>query len=781
MFSQFFFWLLLLLYLTPLLITGIILLRKTTLIDRYEVLIPAGCVLGIAIFTFFINLFSFFTKSNHAIYLAYVLLLFIGIFMFKLKVKAVKISFPSKRSLLFCLTSILAWLLLIFWKGNNALIGSDTNLYYSIAHTYLKGNFPPMTPWQPDLPLSYHLGSLQLLAAFYLFTNISFEFLHIFFSCFFIFLSSQLIVWIRKRHTTVISFIFGNLFAGIILVSSGFLKVIFPYFPLKFPEISNFHQLFLWIRNLPTVNQSIEVYGAPINLDVLIYFIFHAFGLALVLSLISVIYYTIKKRQLLSWVILLLGLPALSIINESIFVISAPALIFANLLNEIRYKSSFQNVKYIILALVFSAALVIFQGGVITNSIFPPKGMEKTILVFPDKSEIRQDFISYHHYQQVSKVIPQRQEWLPFSWFHIGTDILIFIAVISFIFVRFSAQQKVLLCTLLVMGISSLFAYNFIVPKYLVANGNRFLSFAFITLSLFILFVFQKLFDNFSRKLWLKYIVLTFLTLFIFIPTILPPGLLLTKTRFGENKLIPKTEQASSAIDWMKDNLTFNSRVVVLDAATPHPSGQARAMVQAGVFAPIFTSDFRAYTIEASPPYLDIAYYLSPRALKQLGINYLLMDSHFFETLPRRRKQQLDDQKYFTPLFTKVYPDLSWEKVFQIYTEYTESGGELLGTISELTENIPGGKIYIDNEENFNPSFLRRAIIFSLRNKDLYFLPQSGVYLNVEANINSNPPLKDGNYDYLVLGKNTDPKNKCKCSTKLIWKGLSDEVYVWGK
>lgn len=777
-FQSLLFWLLLLLFLVPILITGIIIFRKTTSIERFEILIPAGSIFGISIFTFLINIFSFITPGKPAVKLAYLCLILAGAFIYKINSKNSSLNFPSKKALLFYIISNLAWASFIFWKGGKALIGSDTNLYYSVAHSIIRGNFPPQTPWQSDLPLSYHLGASELLGAFHFLTNLSFEFLHIFFACLFIFLSSQIIIWIWKRHESFLSFVGGNLIAGAVFISFGFFKLAIPVFPVQTPQISNLHQLFLWIRNLPTVNQSIEVYGAPVNLDVLIYFIFHAFGLALVLSLISVIFFTIKKRQLLSWIILILGLLALSVINEAIFVISVPALIFANLLNEIRNKRLLKDMKYIIFGLVFFAALVIFQGGIITNSIFPPKEIEKTILIFPDKSEIRQDFTSYHYHQQVSKMIPQRQEWLPFAWFHIGTDILILIAVISFIFVRFLAQQRILLSTLLIMGISSLLAYNFIVPKYLVANGNRFLSFAFITLSLFILFVFQKLFNDFSRKIWLKYIVLTFLTFFIFIPTILPPTLLLTKTRFGENKLIPETEQASSAIDWMRDNLTFSSRVVVLDAATPHPSGQARAMVQAGVFAPVFVSDFRAYTIEASPQYLDIAYFLSPKALKELKIDTLLIDSNYYEKIDSSAKDYLKNEKFFKIIYEKENSDKTWEKILKIKQEYYNLEKDE-GTLGQLATIPPTGKIYIDNEENFNPSYLRRAIIFSLRNRDLYFLPQSGVYLNVEVDIPFNYPQGNRDYKYLVLSKRTDPATVCNCKVKLIWAGLKDEVYLW--
>lgn len=771
-------WLPPLLYLIPVLIAGIIILRKTTSIDRFEILIPTGSIFGISIFTFLINIFSFITLGKLAVYLAYLFLILIGIFIYKVETKKSSLSFPSRKVLLFYLISILAWATFIFWKGNKALIGSDTNLYYSVAHTFIKGNFPPQTPWQPDLPLSYHLGALQLLGSFHSFTNLSFEFLHIFFSCLFIFLSSQIVIWIWKRHESVGSFIWGNLIAAVVFISFGFLKLSIPIFPIKLPGVSNLHQLFMWIRNLPTVNQTIEVYGAPINLDALIYFIFHAFGLALILCLLTIVFYSTNSKRLFSWIILFMGLVTLSIINESMFVIAAPALIFVNILNEIRDKTFLQNIKYIAFLTFFSVLMIIFHGGMINNTLFPPKNLEKTVLIFPEKADIKQDFTAYHHYQQISKTISQKEEWLPLSWFHFGADILIMIAIISLIFIKFSNQQKILLYALLIMSVFSLLAYNFIVPKYLVANGNRFLSFTFITLSLFILFALQSFFDNFSRKFWLKYLVITLLALFILMPTILPPLLLLTKTRFGENKLIPKTEQMTDAIRWIKSNLPFSSRIIVLDAATPHPSGQARVMVQAGVFAPIFPSEFRAYTIEASPEYLDIAYFLSPKALRELKIDTLLIDSNYYEKIDNLAKDYLKDQRFFEEIYKSENTNEAWEKVFKIKQEYYTLD-ESEGTISQLV-NIPlSGKIYIDNEENFDPSYLRRALIFSLRGKNLYFMPQSGVYLNVEVDIPFDQPEADIKYDYLLLGKRTNPELICYCQAEIIWKGLNDEVYLW--
>ncbi len=771
-----FFWSVLLVYLIPILLTGIIIMRRVLWLDRLELLIPAGSILGITMFVFIINITSFFIKGFLGINLSYIFLLLLLLFLYFKKSQVPRLILPSSKLAILYLLSIIFWGFLIFWKGNFALIGSDTNLYYAVAHTFIRGNAPSFTPWQPDLPLVYHLGAFQLLGAFYSFTNLSFEFLHIFFSCLFIFCSSQIIIWLWKKNDSITSFIWGNLAAAIVLISFGFLKFVIPI-SAKFPEVSNLHQFFLWIRNLPLVDHSIEAYGAPVNLDILIYFIFHSFGLALVLCLIVLIIYSKQSQVFYKWIIFAIGLSTLSLINESVFVLSSPALIIGGILKELQSKNFLGKSKLIFAVLVTTSIFILIQGGTITNLILGPNTLEKSVLIFPSNSDKGEALISYHHNQTVSKQLPLKDEWLPFQWFHIGNDILILICLVFLIFVKFSKEQKNILIILFVMGISSILAYFNIVPKYLAANGNRFLAFAFISFSLFVIYSSQNLFENLGKKL--GYFMLIILVMFVLAPSILPPLVMLSKTRFGENKLMPKKERTTTGVEWIKNNLSYNSRVAVLDVRAPHPSGMARVMVQAGVFAPVFSEKIRVYTIEASPEYFDLAYYLNPSALTQLKTSFLLIDSSFFESLPNLRKTQLENERYFRKIFDNSNVNNDWEKIYEVSDKYLKEGGEIKGSFKEFTEVLPQGRIYIENEENFNPPYIRRAIIFSARDKDIYYLPQSGVYLNVETYINQKLPRDDGNYDYLVLGRGKNAQNICKCQTKLIWIGLKDEVYLW--
>lgn len=775
------FWILLLTFLIPLLFSGIVFVRKTQTIDRLELLLPVGSIIGLSFFVFFLNLISFFIKGIEGVIISYSFIVILGMYLF-FKSDLPKISYPKDKEVYWYVVSLLSWGVFLIWKSSNALVGSDTDLYFSIAHTFIKGNFPPLTPWQPDLSLSYHIGSSLLIGSFYAFTQLSFNFLHIFFSFIFTFCIAQTIIWLWQQKVTISSFIFGNIASLVFLISFGFFKIALPTFPLNIPDISNLQQLFFWIRNLPTVNDSIEVYGAPVNLDGLLYFIHHGFGLALTLSLIAISFSPSAKKPILQWIMIFIGISSLALINESLFSVTAPAFILGTILIGTKENIFIKKVSLIFLMFLLTIISLFFQGGLISNTIFNSQNLEKSILVFPKKEQIKENFQDYHHYQQISKALPLKESWLPFTWFHIGIELELALLLILITFIKYSIEQKRLATALFVIGLSSLIAYNFIVPKFLIANGNRFLAFAFLFLSLGIIFSIQNLFTSTKKNKYLLRILMFLLLFFVVLPTIIPPLFLLSKNRFSENKLLPKQDQKSEAITWVEKNIPFDKRVMVLDIRTPHPSGQTRAMVQAGVFAPIFTGAVRAYTIEASPEYIDIAYYLSPNALKALKVDTLVIDSHFYESLISTRKQQILDNKYFESIFEKEYPDKTWEKVFKIKPEYLKSENELPGTFSELTNSVPlDGSIYIDSEKNFNPSFIRRPLIFSLRNYNLYFLAESGVYLNVEANINMHPPKQDNNYNFLILAKQTNPKDICDCEVKLLWKGLKDEVYIWQK
>lgn len=779
-------WLKLFIILLPLFLVGFFLIRASSVVKRAELVIPASIVLGPTFFIFLLNAISYFIKGPPAILSAYFITVVIGLIL-STKFRRNDLDFPKGKSLVFWIISLGVWGGLLFWKGTYALIGGDSSIYYSIASSFTRGNYPPVTPWQPDTPLSYHLGTFELLGSINFLTNLSFDFLHRFLAAVFIVCSVQIVLWIWKRHSDIFSFVLTNLVVASAFVSFGFLKFIVPHFPFKLPSISSFNEFILWARDLPTVYESIETYGVPATLDGLIYAIFHAHAMAIFFSLLTIISAPRKDRPFITWVFLLLILVALALVNESVFVAVFPGIvvgIFFILLKDIKnYSTHIAFIKKLIpffLLVLLSIAIVLIQGGVISTNMAGAKGIEKSVVIFPKKTDISSDFFSYHINSMSSRPHSFKESWLPFDWYHVGVDILLLLSLLFFLKLKFSDNERIILLTLIATGAFALITYNIIVPKYVTANSNRILAISYQLFALVIGMVLisksKKILS--SSNLILK-LILFFIIIWVYFPTIVPPVTRLSKTRFGPNNMVPGFQQVDESIKWIRENTSLYERVIVLDARTPHPSGDVKALVN-GILTPLFIGGFRTYNIDPGPEYIDIAYTLSPKALKDLKISTLLMDQDFFSKMSEIRKKQLEDNTLFKKLFEYIKPDRSWEKVYKVNDLYLQKGGELPGTISELIAKIPpNSRIYIDVDENFHPNFLRRPLIFSLRNNELFFVAGSGVYQHVEVPMSQHDPKKGILYNYLLLGKVSDPQQICSCDAKLLWKGLNDEVYLW--
>jgi len=61
-------------------------------------------------------------------------------------------------------------------------------------------------------------------------------------------------------------------------------------------------------------------------------------------------------------------------------------------------------------------------------------------------------------------------------------------------------------------------------------------------------------------------------------------------------------------------------------------------------------------------------------------------------------------------------------------------------------------------------------------------------YTHQEIKICGRQPLRDTDYDYLILSYANNPKNVCDCKTDLVWKGFDDFIsegkkapfiYIW--
>lgn len=766
----FFLWIKIISLTIPIIFTGIFLVRRFSTLNRLELIFPAGVGIGFSLFIFILNFFFHFFKGEGGILLAYsVILILFFILIFKFRNKLFEPI--NKKFFLLWILSIIVWGSFLIWKLDHPLIGGDTRVYYPIASSFIKGNYPPVTPWQPDVPLSYHLGTFELLGALQFLSNFSYDFLHLYLAFLFIFSAIQIVIWITGRHTEITSFLLANLAAIVGFICFGFFKVALPRIPVHIPIVHTLNEFIIWMRSFPKAEGSMETYGVVTSVDSLLYVIFHATGLIVFLSLLVFVLF-MNKRNFLGWLIFLMALSSLALIDESIFTATFPAFFLA-LFFQIK------KVKIVLIFLVISIFIAL-QGGVISNSLLPPKGADRSVVLFPRIDDISGDFVGHQINSIRSKLFVTDEKLGSFVWFNVGADLSLALALILILQVKVDSRNKLLFAIFFMGALFALVTYLIVIPKYIISNSNRILGLTFWFSGILIAWSLIPIMDAIKqKKSFIKFSFYTTIIL-ISIPTVLPPLTSLSLTRFGEDRLIPKEVNLSPTEMWMKNNLKFEDRTLILDGHTPHPSGIIASMTNTGISSPVFAGGFRTYTVEPGPEFTDVAYSLSPEALKKLKISYLVINQEFFERLPDIRKDQLKDSEYFSIVFNNSLKD-GWVKIYKVSPPFLDVG-EISGTLSELDRIAPmDGNYFIDNEKNFTLDYLRRPVIFTLRKRNLHFEAGSGVYQHVETPINFSGLDKNNNYNYFVLSKKITPKDICNCSYKVMWSGLNNEVYLYKK
>jgi len=761
-------------FLIPIFWVGFVIARRATSIKRAEVLMGVALPVGVAIYIFILNLLSFVIKGNPGIFISYFVFILIGLVISR-KIKADKIDFPKKTVLFLFILSVAIWGIFLFWKVGHTILGGDTSLYYSIAKTFARGNFPIVSPWQPDLPVKYHYGASIFLGASESFTGYSFEFLHRFIVFLLLLSVSQILIWAWRRHESLLSLLIYQLVPIVALISVGTFMFVGPHFPLKLPELGSIRDLVLWGRELPSIHLSFETYGAPVNLSIIIYFLFYTVSLSVFYSLMVFLIFPRFKNKVFRWLIVGVILSSLALINESLFL---PALIVSTLLLLWKEKTI---LKLFITGLFFGF-IVLFQGGIITDSLIRKDNLNASVLFFPKKEDLPYEFVGYHRAQQASKPFDIEEKWLPFVWYHPGFGWLYVFSLSGFLYLLIKKEKEklLILTAFLISAVTSIIAYNVIVPKYLAANGNRLMLFSYQIFGVLVTLLLIWIFESVQKKKVVA-IIFSLFAVWLLIPSLGPPILQLSEARLAQNRLLSVNEDLPETLKWIENNVSIEKRVVDITTNAPFSGRPEEVLVKAGAFIPTFASKYRAYTLEASPEYLDLVFTLNPDVVKELRVSYVIIDSNYFQTLPEVRKNDIQNAVFFEKVFETSSPYAQWERIYRIKDEYLKEGSILSGTFKELLGFIPQDTaLYIEDWRSENPwATLRKAVIFAFKDWNPYATPGSGVYLNVEAFVSIREPAKAQKFDYLVLSKDTNPNSICECKLERIWQGIGDNVKVW--
>lgn len=783
----------------PLWFVGFILTRVLSSEKRVEVILPTSLFGGITIFIFTLNIVSYVVHPPLGIYISYALFILFGLLVvFRNRTNIKAIDIPDIKICILLLLSLIIWAVFLFNVIGHFSLSGDPSLYEIIGRTFARGNFPILQSWQPEITLSYHYGPSLFLGFIFLFTHASFDFIQRFTSFIIVLLLSQFLIWILKRHITWQSFTIYQLFPLMSLVALANYMIVIPILPLHLPaHVSDF---FTWISQLPTINQAIVTYGgAIVSLGPLVYWYHELIGWMCFIWIVWLSFTYNKQQRFFSWVIIAISIASLSLINE-IFLL--PAFFISGVCILVKeYLSmraiSIRSILFLSAIFIICSVLIIFEGGIITQTIIAKKSEYPSTYFFPNKNKffvLNSDkrvvrLSDFETEQQSSFLFPLNKQWFPFRWFHPGFIIfyIINIAICLILFLKKQNKKLFLACSFLCFAVLTSLSYNFV---YTIFNGSRFiaLAYTFLGINITLAIVWVLSYAAEKRKILLLFYSIIFALYFI-IPSLLPLLFQLFIYQEKENKLVvQEATTLSPTLQWIAKNLPYNIRLVNIMSDVAYNN---YTLANVGIFTPLFNPKYRAYTREGSPEYVDMIYTLNPSDVSLFKIQYMLIDSASFAKLPVIRQKQILDSKFFVPVYNNSLSQNSWERVYKITPAYSKTASDLPGTFSQLRQIIipQNAKIYIDkqypegiiNESDWD--FFRRNTLFALKDRDLYYEKalRSGnfPYVHVEAYIRGTTPTKNTKFDYLILSNVTKPESICHCETQLLWKSFEDRIIVW--
>lgn len=750
-------------------ICGIIIIRRATEEKRAQLLIPSGAIAGIALYIFLINLVAHLIKGVPGFYLSLVIEICIAI-LIKRFFNTRPMEFPKGKLKILVIISFATWTLFLYKIIASSMFSGDVVYYYSLASLFLRGDYPMHAPWQPDYVMYYHFGGAQFLGAVRAITGAPYLFIHQILAIFMLVSWSQILTWlINKTPIKFSSLLIFSIPAIVGIISLGGFMITWPanLGPVHFDG-----NIFQWLSQLPTLNNSQETYGSPTNLDMLVNFLHRFLSISFFFCLIPVLISPKKGNYFLLLAFITTLISSIALVDESVLFVIYPAIIivsFFSLFNR-------SIVKTLPLGII-SISIACLQGGIITESIFNSQS-NSGILFFAEDSG------GYRFRQILSRLFDNKPNYQPFRWFHPGIIWqLLFLSLIT-LYQKFSmnklddqnTQKKLilqpLLWLLLISSITSLIAYFAIVPKLFSLNGTRFLILSYYFSGIGIAFYLIYWWFTNKRRLLLLRSLIIWILLFSFIP-----AFFFGFPRPRTPNLLATPEPESASFNWIRNNLPIQERILVLTQSNVATIANMGLAIQVGAFTPMWDLTPKVEAVfDMSPLYADAYYTLNPNTLSILKINYLIISNNYLSQLTEQRYKDLQNRRYFQPVFTDI---VEGEEVLKVTPEYFKEGSDLNGTFSELSKIAPKkGTYYIEYTPNI-PENMFRALRVLLFDKDVYY-PIGAAFYNgtINVNITQHNTLLE-NYNYLVLATTTDPKTICNCKATLLWTGLGNGIRLW--
>lgn len=763
-------------------ISGITILKRATSENRAQVLIPGGCMFGVALYIFLINAVSHIIKGVPGFYISLSIQITWAIWC-HYKLPASKLDFPKGKLKIFWIITIFIWGIFLYQITAHSIIdGGDSIIYYSLASRFARGDYPIHFPSQPNYVAYNHIGGPQFLGAVKAISGIPLNFLHALLAFISLLSISQILTWFFNKDDINFKKLFLISVPPVVgIITLGSFMLAWPII-LQFPNLKE--GIFDWLKHLPTLNISFESYGAPTELDGLILFL-HRF-LAICLFIAFLIPLLLPKSQKILIAVTLITLSSIALIDESVFLITFPGVLF------IAFFFTFnKSIRVWILFAILTIPTILFQGGIITETVLNRYHESSNILFFPkDDLNPSEKYRSYRLYQQDNRLFVGSQ-YLPLVWLHPAIYLQLILLLFASIYYKSKNQSlkqlKIFIWLMFFSATTAFIAFYGIVPKgYTHPNGNRFLALAYYFSGLGLSYLITQFFllKPFPKII---NILLKTLLMWCLLISIIPP-LVSLFPRKKENWFLNEVQPTYPIFEWIEKNIELNKKIILLIDSDLRPVSNTLLATRYGVLTPLWPPKPRVHdSFDMSPTYADLYLTLNPQSIKKLGIDYIAVNNIYLSNLDKSRLVDLSNIDFFKPLYSSYIDNIV---IYKIQDRYLIDGQNLDGTFEQLQEIAPKtGSYYIDYPPNITENIFR-ALRLLLNDKEIYYNP-AGAFYNQRIDIDlkdvrsytkekiDEEYLKKQKYDYLLLGTSINPETICKCQARLIWNGLGNGIRLW--
>lgn len=709
-------------------------------------------ILGNLMFLFALGILSYFLKGYWGIriifcfYFSFCLFIFFKFLKSKIAINQY-LSFRKTLPNAIIAIILVIYLSLLFIYASGFQVGADADIYWGIATSFTRGNYPTVLPWQPEYLTVYHEGAFIIEGALRALAPVGIAAIHNFFSYFV--LSAILIFTVglmREKTRSVFCLlpaILGiSLFGGPVLLIKGFPEFIKTV--LNLPNIvGNLSQFpgYEYFRGGNGAGAS-DVLG-------LMYNNFYTFGLAAFLFFGYVFYLQSKIAfNLRNYLILIILSVVTCSIDESFFLLQGILLLFLyffQVRNQNINKIFFSSLT---LFFVFLISFFIIQNPLRDSLLTPSSQIPRFKLLIESNESLFKKY-TFRQGEHIlwngkdtgvtaNETVKGTLDYVGENSIKVGTtdwyilDLKVILVISLVIALLIHSRLSLLFFTSSFLSLLlSLFILNSFWPPNHLRLANQ-------ASQLFMFGLGILLVDLVGGKKKKIFYLIFFICLLTLTPQFFISQAKLLKLTFNEKHSVFNDNLIDSRLAEIEAIVPGLSKIIFLDdypANSPSTYLNSSALSRYGLFVPMSPPQPKVLDLEKGMEWYDGVNTLAPYAFEVLNIDYIYVNRSALNRLSSQKISYLNNPDFFQKI--KQWDGASLYKVRSSFKNQSDNDLSIKKIISIIGS---GRKIYLDK---FYLNELRRIFLLQLSKQNYLIGPPHAhggdFFMYIETEI----PFKD--------------------------------------